>query len=365
MAEGGLERLWTQAVYEDRRDFKARLLLLLCYLLFPLGWLMAKGHRWIYERGLLPREKPVLPVISVGNLSVGGTGKSAFVAWLWELLVEEGYRPALLLRGYRGKSGASQVVESDSLAELVGDEALMLKRQLPEAVIVVGKQRQQSLRLAQQAGCELALLDDGFQYLKLQRDADILLLHVRQTLKAGRLLPLGALREPLDLLEHAACCVITGEASQAELAAVMDLVGRKAPSVPVARAEYELVRLATPGQWEEAGPEALQDLSVLAFCGLGNPAGFEASLGQAGAKVVELASFPDHHSYTQDEIMELEARRQALGATVIVCTEKDAVKLAGLELPATLRIVQAQLTLELGASLLATRLTLLLDDVIR
>jgi tetraacyldisaccharide 4'-kinase len=145
----------------------------------------------------------------------------------------------------------------------------------------------------------------------------------------------------------------------------MDLVGRKAPSVPVARAEYELVRLATPGEWEEAGPEILQDLPVLAFCGLGNPAGFEASLVRAGAKVVELASFPDHHSYTKDDLAKLEARRQALGAMVIVCTEKDAVKLAGLELPATLRIVRAQLTLELGASLLASRLTLLLDDVIR
>jgi tetraacyldisaccharide 4'-kinase len=143
------------------------------------------------------------------------------------------------------------------------------------------------------------------------------------------------------------------------------LVGRKAPSVPVARAEYELVRISTPGQGEEAPAETLRDLSVLAFCGLGNPAGFEATLTRAGARVAELAAFPDHYAYTQADLARLEARRKELGLAAIVCTEKDAVKLAGLELPASLWVARAELTLGLGASLLATRLTLLLDDVIR
>jgi len=281
-----------------------------------------------YRRGLLPRVRLPRPVISVGNLGFGGTGKTPTVIALVRDLARRGRRPAVLTRGYgRKTSDTVLLVGPDTLApvEHAGDEPLEMASRLPGVPIVVDADRVRGGRLAVDAGADVLLLDDGFQHLRVERDLDLLLIDAGDPWAGGHLPPRGRLREPLSAMARASAVLVTKLGDDAErFGAIVDTVHRHAPGIPVLGA-----RLVPSRVWTPEGPrsvEVLHDRPVLPFAGVGRPGAFSDLLEDLGATVVATRWFPDHHRYTGRDMRRLERLAGKAGA-VLVTTAKDSVKL--------------------------------------
>lgn len=284
----------------------------------------------VYRRGWIARERLPLPVVSVGNLSFGGTGKTPAVIALVRDLVRRGRRPAVLTRGY-GRSDRDQRVvvgpEPRLRAAEIGDEPLELAHRLPGVPVIVDADRARGGREAERLGADIAVLDDGFQHLGLERDLDLVLLDAGDPWSGGRMPPRGRLREPLAALSRADAVLITKlprdwrpVAARIE-AEVRDI----APGLPVLAARLLPFRVRTPDD-PARDPAALAGRRVYAFAGLGRPEGFAATLAEAGAELVGSRWFADHHPYSARELAEVTAAAAA-AAAVPVTTAKDAVKL--------------------------------------
>ena len=248
---------------------------------------------------------PYLPVLSVGNISVGGTGKTPITAWLAGKFIEAGVTPGIILRGYGG------------------DEELVHQQLNPDAVVVPLADRMRALLVAHSRGARVAILDDAFQHRRIKRYGDIVLLSADRWNEKGRLIPAGDLREPIEALGRASLVIITRKAAPREKAlAIEKAIRTRFRKLPVA-----IVLLAPAGLRDKAGNEIpLQVLSgakVLAFSAVGDNDAFEAQLGERGAQI-RFRSFRDHHAFSDRDIAGLAAE----SATVqyVVCTLKDAVK---------------------------------------
>jgi tetraacyldisaccharide 4'-kinase len=268
----------------------------------------ASGLRnMLFDRGVLPSRRLERPVVSVGNLSVGGSGKTPFVIALGELLLARGIRFDVLSRGYRRRTRGVLAVEPNGGAADFGDEPLLIARKLGVPVIV-GENRYEAGRLAEKKfESQMHILDDGFQHRSLARDFDIVLV-------AGpdfddRLLPLGRLREPLSALERADAIVLPAELATESAALRGKLLWRM---------KREIVM--------PAAPEA-----PVVFCGIARPQQFFAQVRTAGIAPVAEVIFRDHHAYGRGDIERLLAMRAKLGAGGFVTTEKDAVNLGPLQ----------------------------------
>lgn len=289
----------------------------------------------LFARGLAGARRLPVPVVSVGNLIAGGSGKTPFVDMLARGLHKGGHRVAIILRGYRGGS-TNPVIVSDGerlLCEppVAADEAYLLARHLPGVAVLTGADRYLVGRIAiEQLGCGIIVLDDGFQHLRIHRDLDIVLVDATNPLGYGRLLPSGLLREPPEALERAGLLVITHADSARDLSAVTQAVRRYAKTAPIALAAHRPVGLVGP-QWDEClPPEHLHRQRVLAFSGIANPRGFETTLVQLGTLILAHRTFPDHYVYSAIDLQALSEAAIKVGATFMVTTEKDMVKLARL-----------------------------------
>jgi tetraacyldisaccharide 4'-kinase len=273
----------------------------------------------LYRRGVFRTRRLGGAVISVGNLTMGGTGKTPMVLWLAERLAAEGHRPAILTRGYGGKTSL------DSTGPAAADEVSLLQRRLGDrAQFGVGKKRYATGRRLEQKGSRWFILDDGFQHLALARDADIVLLDASDPFGGGQLLPAGRLREPRSALERADIVVIT----RAERApAAETIVGRYSRArVFYAHTELEDV-VDAPGMAEALGEADRAKMTFLAFCGIGNPAAFFYDLRRWGFSVVAEHAFRDHHRYTPRDMAKLDQAAARAGADAMICTEKDVFNL--------------------------------------
>jgi tetraacyldisaccharide 4'-kinase len=260
----------------------------------------------LFDRGVLPSLRLEQPVVSVGNLSAGGTGKTPFVIALGELLKTRGIRFDVLSRGYRRKSRGVLVVDPNGTAADFGDEPLLIARRLGVPVIV-GERRYDAGRVAEQKFLsQLHLLDDGFQHRALARDFDIVLIAAGDFRE--RLLPSGRLREPLSSLQRADAIVLP-EGVAAETAALR--------TKPVWRMRREIV-------FESVPP------SPLVFCGLARPEQFFAQVRSSGVAPAAEVVYRDHHAYDRRDIDRLLTMRRELGAGGFLTTEKDAVNLGAL-----------------------------------
>lgn len=279
-------------------------------LLQPLAWLYGLGVRWDRAR-TTPLRLPV-PVVSVGNITLGGTGKTPLVIALARELQRRGWRVAVLLRGYGSKRQAPCRVCIQHTAAAVGDEALEYLQQLPGAQVWVGRDRVASGRAAIAAGATLLLLDDGLQHWRLARDCDITVLDRAHGLGNGLVFPAGPLREPARQLGRAALLVLTGNPPPAGTVGPGSEPGlpwpRSKPQLPVA-------------SWIEP-PPGVAAQPLVAFCGIGLPDKFFAALDRAGLRVVERVGFPDHHPYAQRDLERLQHHADAHAAT-LVTTVKD------------------------------------------
>ena len=303
------------------------------YLLLPLNPLYRGAvaiRSAAYRRGWRRRCRLDVPVISVGNLTFGGTGKTPTVIALARELVRMGRRPAVLTRGYKRLEDSQVVVvgpEPRQTVAEVGDEPLEMADRLPGVPIVVDADRVRGGAQAQSLGADVVLLDDGFQHLRLERDLDLVVIDAGDPWGGGRLPPLGRLREPTTALERADAVLITKVPADwrpvvAEIEHVIDAV---APRLQVFVSKLQLNRVRVPGEgWRDS--TVLDGRRVFAFAALGRPEGFAATLAEAGAEIADTSWFPDHHAYTEDEIGAIVKRSASLSA-VPVTTAKDAVKL--------------------------------------
>ena len=333
-----------------------------------LATLYAAGLRanlWIYESGLKRRTRPALPVVSVGNLSLGGTGKTTATAFLARRLATC-CKPGIVLRGYRRAGDEPVLVVSDghrvrASVDDAGDEAVLLAHLLPGCALAVGKRRERVVETLAQLGAQIALLDDGFQYFRMERALDIVLLDALGDAAAWRLFPAGRLREPADNLRRADQVWITHAdlAGSEDLQRLRALAARCAHGKPVLLTRHRTGALR-PLDPRRPVPRDVAGLRVAALSALGNPEAFEGSLSQLGARVTPVR-FADHHRYTPQDWVHIARRAQAAGAELIVTTEKDAVKLRPpaedcppvAVLPCELEILEGEAELEAALERLA------------
>lgn len=268
-----------------------------------------------YRRGIWKTKRLGGTVISVGNLTVGGTGKTPMVMWLAERLIAEGKQVGILTRGYRGSGNPDQ---KDSQAS---DEVAMLRGRLARAAMLgVGTDRFAKGKMLERHGVEWFLLDDGFQHLKLARDVDIVLLDATDAFGGGLLLPAGRLREPRTALGRASIVVIT----RSERAPAVEALVNRFTDAPVFYAQTELVGVYDSGD-DFAAPKFSdsRENPLLAFCAIGNPAAFFDDLRRWGFTIVGEESFRDHHRFTKENTEQLNRRALEVGAEGFICTEKD------------------------------------------
>jgi tetraacyldisaccharide 4'-kinase len=287
----------------------------------------ARLHAWLYAQGIYTTKRLNTPVISVGNLTVGGTGKTPMVLWLAERFLEEGKHVAILSRGYRGSGGTS-------------DEVEMMKERLGDRVVFgVGPDRYvEGRRIEAEEPVNVFLLDDGFQHLELVRDVDIVLVDSTTLDSKKWLLPAGSMREPLSALRRASAVVLTRVSSEGSDSAAINAIRKVAAPLPAFSAETKLLgfRCVSGGQHVQAAEDELPPQPVFAFCGIGNPTAFLSDLKRWGIVVAGQQVFADHHSYTAHDARTLEAHARRAGAKALLTTEKDVQNLKKLhfsELP--------------------------------
>lgn len=301
--------------------------------LSPAYGAVVRARAAVFRHGLLKSRRCDLPVVSVGNLTFGGTGKTPMVIALVNDLVERGRRPAVLTRGY-GRATAEPLVltgpEVRVSAAEAGDEPLELAERLPGVPVVVDADRIRGGRRAVALGADIVILDDGFQHLRLQRDLDLILLDAGDPWGGGRLPPRGRLREPVTAIGRASAVVIT-KVDPAADQPPQDIVRRIARirlDMPIFAARLVPQRVRTGEDWTD--PTVLRGRKVFAVAGLGRPEGFRTLLEAAGAEVVGRRWFGDHHPYDVRDREWIVREAQKHGA-VVVTTAKDAVKLDPLE----------------------------------
>nr|WP_305888958.1 tetraacyldisaccharide 4'-kinase [Parvularcula maris] len=275
-------------------------------MLSPLG---SAYHREVQRR--LETRQPAeidCPVVCVGNATMGGVGKTPFVAWLNEELIKTGRSPIILTRGYGGREEGPLVVADTARAEDVGDEPLLLAR---NAMVVVAKDRAAGARFAAEAGADPILMDDGLQNPSLRKDCSLLLIDGEAWFGNEEVFPAGPLREkPEAAAARCDAIVLIGETSDRTEERVKPLAQGK----PVFRARFEMDEADLP-----SGP-------VVAFCGIGRPERFERSLCDAGVNLSEFVAFPDHHFLSERDLRSLRRTAEAANA-MLVTTQKDFARL--------------------------------------
>lgn len=290
---------------------------------------------WWYRSGMGRVRSLGRPVISIGNLSVGGTGKTPLVILLGEAFLARGIGVTVLSRGYRGAAERRGGLVADGRGAALmtwvdaGDEPALIARRLPRAAVIVGRDRAAAwARVADRLPPGVCLLDDGFQHLSLARDENLVLLDATEPYEGASLLPRGRLREPVDALARASTVVLTrvDQAPAGAVVALECLVRTRVPDRPVFHARFEPSDLEEIGTGRRESLASLAGARVLAAAAIGRFESFVTVLERSGASVAATIRYRDHHPYTRSDVGAILRRARELGARVVT-TEKDAVKL--------------------------------------
>lgn len=307
------------------------------WLMLPLEWgyrLGVMARIAAYERGLPTRFTSDVPVISVGNLTTGGTGKTPIVMELARGLIKAGKTVVVLSRGYGAKTPVDYARAMDPR---FGDEAYLIQEQVPEAIVIVGKDRVQTLQRAlADYRPDYVILDDGFQYLRLQRTVNILLFDGERLIGNGHLLPVGPLREPLSQIKRASILFITKTVSTESLQLVEHWVkqyGARLPEAPiqVVPVSFQPAGLQAMNKKHTDRPELFANRPVIAVSGVAIPEQFEHDLQSQNLTLLKHFRFSDHHNYSHSDFEEILAlfRKHQAERPLLLTTDKDLPKLRG------------------------------------
>jgi tetraacyldisaccharide 4'-kinase len=295
---------------------------LITYLLLPWSLIYGLGvfcHRNYYRlRGAYKAPKPV---ISIGNITVGGSGKTPLVVWLARSLEENGFKSIILTRGYMPKRSK------------ISDEVEMLKEQIPLIPVMAGGNRVRNIRksINNIVPGDLFICDDAFQHWPLRRDLNIVAIDAVNPFGNGYLLPAGILREPLSSLKRANVLVLTKTDGSSDLQTLSSKLKRINPKALIVESRYKSVGVVDAFEETRLPEDFLKEKSVVGFCGIGQPISFESSLRKSGAKVIKLFTYRDHYIYKKNDIRRMVEFCRAQSPQAFVTTHKDAVKLRALK----------------------------------
>ena len=315
----------------------------------------------LYEKGLLKSFSLGVPTISIGNITVGGTGKTPMVAFVVEILAAQGKKVCILTRGYGRENAKQRVLVSDGeqvLAEAkkAGDEPFELAQKLlGKAVVVADANRVAAGNWAREKfGITAFVLDDAFQHRQAKRDLDIVLLDATNPFGNGKLLPFGILREPLKHLNRADAIVITRANLVADLDNLKSQISKITPNCPIFVSENKVATLTKLKEFHaeaQSSPrtkdKGLRTKSkALAFCGLGNPNNFFEQMRREHFDLISTEIFPDHHFYTLKDIAKIERKAKENDAEILLTTAKDAVKLKDLDFNLPCFVIENELVFD-------------------
>jgi len=304
-------------------------------LLLPLSFVYGAGmavRNWLFDIGLLPSTRAAVPVISVGNLSAGGTGKTPLVEYLAQRLRRQGKKVAVISRGYRRKTRGYVVVSNGvqrcAEASASGDEPSQLAETLDGVVVVVDERRVRAAqRVVRDFAVEVIVLDDAFQHRFLARDLNIVVVTAQEVLSPHPLLPAGNRREQFSALQRADLIIVSRARDAQEFADARRLLMRW--QKPLVEMELQPVLLKHPLTQQELTLHTVAGKRVVAFSGIGQPTAFEATLRSLEVQLMEHCRFPDHHWYRQQDIDQIVRSFQRHGAEYLLTTEKDVARLRG------------------------------------
>lgn len=311
---------------------------LLRFLSVPYG-LVVRARAWLYAVGWFPTWTLPCRVISVGNLTAGGTGKTPVVIWLVQSLLLRGLRVGVLSRGYKRQSGEEFLLVSDGKAVLAGpaeagDEPHLIAARCPGAVVVVGADRYRAGQwVLSRFPLDCVVLDDGFQHLALHRDVNLLLVDASAPRDLGALLPAGRLREPLTAAARATLVLMTRVDQVRQQATVAEMVGVLGCKEQPILVRFQPDLFVDVASGAAQGLEDVRGRSILLFSGIGNSDSFRATMSGLGVSVVDEVQFPDHYDYRNGDLERINDQARRCGAQLLVTTEKDAVKVAPLLRP--------------------------------
>jgi tetraacyldisaccharide 4'-kinase len=307
-----------------------------------------------YRIGLLRVKRLPTHVISVGNITTGGTGKTPFVAMLAEWAGTHGCKVAVLSRGYKGKKNADALVVSDgknfvASADNAGDEPVMLAKKLPSVPILVSKKRYDIGYMAiKRFYSDLLLLDDGYQHLSLYRDVNILLIDAKRGFGNESLLPLGPLREPIEQIKRADTIILTGCTNEHTGGKLIHYIHNLFPEKSIYRAEHVPNEVIFPLAHKTYSPDMLNGRNVVVFAGIAHPDDFLETVESYGAHVIHFKAFSDHHSFRKHEIEKLSSWEKQSNVDFLLTTEKDWVRITP-TIPSDWNIAMLTIKIELIA----------------
>ncbi|MEK6738172.1 MAG: tetraacyldisaccharide 4'-kinase [Planctomycetota bacterium] len=317
---------YLKIVAEGQADFCSKSIQSALYPFSKIYGFAVKTRIFFYRKGVLKATRLPVPVISVGNITLGGTGKTPFIEYIARYLDEKGKKSAILSRGY---AAAIWQKGGDTAPGACNDEYLVFQENIPYVRNLLNKDRVAAGREAiRDFQAECLLLDDGFQHLRLARDLDIVIIDALNPFGYDYLTPRGMLREPLEALKRADLIALT-HVDQCSLGAVERIIDRLrkiAGHIPVVKTIHQPVCLETQ-LGSRLNVHGLEGKGVFAFCAIGNPMSLRKSIENLGAKVLGFRTFPDHHAYSLNDLKKLDEESQRLMPDAIITTQKDKVKI--------------------------------------
>jgi tetraacyldisaccharide 4'-kinase len=331
---GGLqEKIFRLILEEERRSVWVSLLRDVATLAAWLYDKMVTLRNLLFDHGVLRIHRLNCPVISVGNLAMGGTGKTPMVVWLASLFSEEGYRVGIVSRGYGGAESGRVIVVSDGeniLADqaISGDEPLMLARRLCGIPVLCSTKRVQAGKAAiERFNCNVLILDDGFQHRYLARDLDVVMLDSQNPFGSGWVFPRGTMREKVAALARAQVLVLSRFDGSEGAEKNCDNLRRQWPDKTIVTSSYRPIRIFSAADHRERPPSSLTELRLAAFAGIARPDEFFQSVHNLGARLVYTAALPDHYPLTSELLASLVQEASRFNPELWLTTEKDWVRL--------------------------------------
>lgn len=321
-------RWWTSAVEGERGIVFAffRLFLTFLSLLYLVVLRLLRG----YKKRFIPRKSLNFPVISVGNITLGGTGKTPVVIYLSQKLLREGIKPAVVATGYGGSNKEGVVSDGKKLFmdwRETGDEAFLLARELKDIPVLIGRDRLRQARYARENfHIDTVILDDGFQYWPLEREGEIVVIDGTNPFGNGFLFPRGILREPRGELGRANLIWLTRVDQAQDLQGLKRILKDVAPGVPLVESIHCPIHIENRKGTEVYNLNFIRHRRVIVFSGIGNPFSFEATLRSMNPEIVEVIRYPDHHLYTLKDVEDLNRKIEEKKAELVITTDKDGVK---------------------------------------